>query len=497
VTIEAGEPASPVGDSGSGRSIGQNVGALLSSQLFTWMLSTIWVWLVPRYLGAEAFGELSLAGSIWLIAGVFAALGTSLMTTAEVAKHRGSAGSLVSRVVRLRLAAFAVVVPVVAAVLVLADYSSTTVAVSAVAGLAALFALVGQAYESGLHGLQEMGKSARVNVIAKVVSAGAVAVVLLLGGGLIPVAFVRVLGSAVAFVLFMMAFRRVTAGDSAPSRLVGRGLLAAALPFLVVEATRVVYQQMDTIIMSLLVDSETIGWYATADTLYGSLLFIPVIVATAMFPAMADMHARTPEDVDSFFTRAFSGLLLVSVPIGLGTVLVAPSFVDLLYGTDFENAAPVLAVFGIVVILSSQTILLGRLALATDRVRFWSSLMVAITIVALPLDILLVRWADDRFGNAAIGGALAYVVTESLLITIGIWKIAPRLVTASLMWRVARCVFAGSLMLLAAWPFRDMMFVIPGAIGVVVYGVVIVVTRTLDDREVAMIRRQLGRLRST
>jgi O-antigen/teichoic acid export membrane protein len=235
--------------------------------------------------------------------------------------------------------------------------------------------------------------------------------VLLLGGGLFSVAFVRVLGSAVAFVLFLMAFRHVTTGDDAASRLGGRMLLATALPFLVVEATRVIYQQMDTIVMSFLVDGEAIGWYATADTLYGSLLFIPVIVATAIFPAMADMHERTPHEVDAFFSRAFSGLLLVAVPIG--TVLVAPSFVRLLYGPGFEDAAPVLSVFGVlVVILSTQTILLGRLALATR------------------------------------------------------------------------------------WPFRDMMFIVPGAIGVAVYGLVIIGTRTLDDDEVAMVRRQMARLRS-
>jgi O-antigen/teichoic acid export membrane protein len=205
MTVEAGEPTGPVHDGAPKRSVGQNVGALLSSQLFTWVFSTIWVWIVPRYLGAESFGELSLASSIWMIAGVFAAFGTSMMTTVETAKHREGARSLVARVVRYRLVGFALVLPVVVAVLVLAPYGRTTIVVAAIAGLAALFSLVGQAYEVGLHGLQEMGKSARVNVITKVVAAVAVTIVLLLGGGLFPVAFVRVLASAVALVLFLMA----------------------------------------------------------------------------------------------------------------------------------------------------------------------------------------------------------------------------------------------------------------------------------------------------
>ena len=130
MTIEADEPAGPVDHDPPRRSIGQNVGALVTSQLFTWVLSTIWVWIVPRYLGAEAFGELSVAGSIWAMAIVFAMFGSSMMTTVEIAKDQRGARSLVSRVIRYRLTGWVLVVPVVAAVLILGPYSRTTIAVA-------------------------------------------------------------------------------------------------------------------------------------------------------------------------------------------------------------------------------------------------------------------------------------------------------------------------------------------------------------------------------
>ena len=41
-----------------------------------------------------------------------------------------------------------------------------------------------------------------------------------------------------------------------------------------------------------------------------------------------------------------------------------------------------------------------------------------------------------------------------------------------------------------------MLFVVPGVIGVFVYGLVIGVTQTLDENEVAMCRRWMNRLRS-
>ena len=186
MTLETGESATPPERSRPSRSIGQNVGALLSSQLLTWTLATITVWLVPRYLGATSFGELRLANSIWLIASVLAMFGTSTLMTVEVARHREAARSLVSRVIRFRLVGFAVVLPFVVAVLVLGSYSRTTIEVTAILGLAALFSLIGVAYDSGLHGLQEMGQTARVTVISKTLRSAAILLVLLLGGGLLP-----------------------------------------------------------------------------------------------------------------------------------------------------------------------------------------------------------------------------------------------------------------------------------------------------------------------
>jgi O-antigen/teichoic acid export membrane protein len=294
-------------------------------------------------------------------------------------------------------------------------------------------------------------------------------------------------------------FHRVAADHTEPSRLAGRALLALAAPFLVAEAARVIYQQIDTIVMSLLVDREAIGWYNAADMLFGSLLFVPVIVSTALFPAIAELHERSPQEVGAMVRRSFNTLLLAAVPIGIGTIVVAPSFVRFLYGPGFAESAPVLAVYGVVVILSSQTILLGRFALATDRVRFWSMLMVVVTVLSVPLDFVLVPWTDREFDNGAIGGALAYVVTEALLIVIGMWKVAPGLLNSVTWLRIGRLAVAGAAMLAVSWPLRDRFFVIPGLVSVVVYVVVILALRTLNDSERVLLQRaraQLPRRRS-
>jgi O-antigen/teichoic acid export membrane protein len=295
-----------------------------------------------------------------------------------------------------------------------------------------------------------------------------------------------VLGIGMSVLGFMMLRRAVKPrlpSGQAPASSRGRSLALAGVPFLFAEATLVIYQQIDTIVMSLLVDRDAIGWYATADVLFGSLLFIPVIVTTSLFPAMAERHARDPAEVDAMLSRVVRSLLLVAVPMGLATFIVSRSFVSLLYGPRFEETGPVLEAFGIVVILSSLTIVLGRYALATDRVRFWSVLMFTAIVISIPMDIVLVDWTDRHFDNGALGGALAYIVTEGLMLIVGVIRLAPRLVNRAMVGRLARLAVAGGAMMAVGWPLRSRFFLLSGGASLVAYAVVLLVLSTLDDDE--------------
>lgn len=465
----------------------------MSSQVVTWTLATVLVWAVPKYLGPDAFGVLSLGQSLWGIAVVFASFGTTTMLIVNVAQNRQTAMSLVRNVIRVRMVLFLFASPILAAVLVFGPYGRDVVEATAIIGVGAALTLIASSYQSGLNGLQEMGRTARVQIVQKVVLTIGTLVALALGGRLLVIITVGVGASAVAVLLARRAFAQEATHLTEPSDLAGRALLALAFPFLLAEATRVVYQQIDTVVISLLVDAEAIGYYATADILFGSLLFVPVIVTTALFPAMAELHKRAPHEVPAMLCRAFNTLLLVSIPIGVGTIVIAPSFVNALYGSEFERTAPVLAVFGVVVVLSSQTILLGRFALATGKVRFWSSVMVGVTILSVPLDIVLVPWADRRYDNAAVGGALAYVITETILIIVALSTFGRGVLTRVTMLRLARCLLAAAAMAAAAWPLRDRLFLIPGTVSVVAYVAAIALLRTLDDQERAAARKLLSK----
>jgi O-antigen/teichoic acid export membrane protein len=484
-TSEPAEAAPP--------SLLRNVAHLFSSQLFTWVLAAAIAVAMPRFLGPEGLGELRLATSIWTITQLFIGLGTSTYLTLEIARDRARGTEIIGTIIVLRVLAFFSTSLVLAVVVVVTHAGTDTIVVLVLIGVSVLIGTIAEVGGAALMGREQMKYPALASILSKLVYSAVVLGVLIGGGGVRAVAATGMIGSAISFIILWSSFRkfgRVSFGlDLAQARRIVRGSMA----FFVFGAILVVYQQIDTVVISTLVDREVLGWYSTADTLFGTLLFVPTILLTAVLPRFSRLHVEDPLALDRLVQQCFSLLLLMGVPIGLGTMVIADRFALFLYGSDFRETGPVLTVFGVVIVLTFGSMLLGCVATVTGRQKFWNILMIAAIVASIPLDLVLIPWTDERWGNGAIGGALEYVVTESALLVLGIWRVVPTLVTRASLVRIAKILVAGGAMVGATWPLRDSFPGIPVAVGAIVYVGAVAVLRVLTDDEKTLVRRGLSR----
>jgi O-antigen/teichoic acid export membrane protein len=187
--------------------------------------------------------------------------------------------------------------------------------------------------------------------------------------------------------------------------------------------------------------------------------------------------------------KSFDFLLLVSVPIGLGIVIVADPLVVLLFGQSFAQSGPILAVMGIVLIFMYQNILVGQFLISMDRQNIWTVVMIIATVITIPLDLLLVPWCQQSFGNGAIGGAISFVFCEAGMVMAGI-VLLPK---GSLSWSnvsvAARVIVAGLVMTVVTWQWRDMFIVIPIVIGALTYLGSILLLRVVSSEDRALLQQ--------
>lgn len=475
------------------RSVTGNAAVLMTSQAITWALAFAMAIVLPRYLGPAALGQLRLGVSLWAVAGVVVAFGTETLLTKAFSRDPGRAASLVGAAATVQLLAYGASCLGVAAFVVLAGYDRQVLTIVAIIGLSIAFQPFVTNARAALFGLERMERVAVVDVMSKVVYLLVVLLLIAVGADVLGIAAASLAPAATAAVAMTWVLRRF--GIAARPRLQRVTRVAReGRQYLAIGFTLMAYQQIDIVVISLLVADETLGWYSTADNLFSSLLFVPTILMTSLFPAMSRLHAEGGAGAGRMLRRAAGLMLLTGVPIALGTVAVATPVSVLLFGPAFAETGPVLAVLGVVLLLTYMTILLGRYAIAVDQQQFWLQLMAVAVAATIALDVVLVPWADRVFSNGAIGGAVAYVLTESMMLAVGVWKLAPHLADRAMLRRVGRCLVAGGAMVAAVWPLRWTFIALPIGVGATVYVGMALALRIPDDDERAAVRSAVDRV---
>lgn len=471
----------------SGR-IARNASMLMVAQAVTWTLTLGLTIVMTRTLGAEGVGRLQIAASIWGLLAVLLSFGMDTLLTKSIAREPAHAVTLVRTSALLRLLLFLPATGIAVVWSSLLAYPSETVAVILATGCATLLWTLASGYQAALQGLEQMSQVSLGIMISKAVSALLSIALLLAGGAALAVAIAGIVGASVMLTAQIRALKRATQRQAlpppaqdihAPAADSRRGaalrMLRAGVPYLMSSIFLVGYQQIDVITMSILADERTVGWYGAANQLFGSLLFIPTIFITAIFPTLTRAYADGDAKLPQLTGRSFNLMLALSVPIGLGISAIAEPLTLLLFGADFAPTAPVLALFGIVLVLTYQNILLGQFLISADRQNAWTIVMAVATVATVVLDIILVPWTRMTYGNGAIGGALSYVATELGMLIVGCILLPRGILSWNALHTAARAVLAGLGMMAVVWMLREWFILIPIMTGAAVYGILALV----------------------
>lgn len=476
-------------------SIRRNLAQMATSQVITWMLATASAVIVPRFLGPATLGRLRLAASLWAIAEVINALGTSMFLQTTLARDQRRGLSFVGPVFVVRSLSFALSAVVLTMFVAVLDQDAEFYGFMALTGVISLLVLWSDVFQASFTGLERMSTIAGVTAAMRLLGLVATVGVLLAGWGAFGVLAVGITTATIGLTAFAWRFRNLTGAVFRGWR--GRlgPVVRASAPFMIVTLALTVYREIDVIVIAQIAGDRDVGWYSAADLLAGSLLFPTTVVLSVLYPTLGRLHQHDPARLRELVQETFSLLSLAAVPIGFGAALVGTDFAPLLFGDDFVGTGEALVVLGPVTILTFGTTLMAYVALATDRTRFLAALLITSALLTVPLDALLVPWSSDRFDNGAIGGAVAYVVTEVLQFVVGVGVVAPFLATRAMAWRTVRVIAAGGVMVIAVLPIRDSGMIPTIVAGVVVYAVAVLVFRVLDPAHRAMANDLLRRLR--
>lgn len=474
--------------------IAKNISILMVSQLATWALSLLLMVFLPRYLGPATVGVYYLAISVWTIIGMFVTFGTDVLLMKEVSRDTENLSKLFSTILLVRLLLFVVGFAIAMAALPALQYPGETVLIIGLTGFSFLVWQFVDVCQASLQGLERMEYIAYGTIANKLVSTLGSIALLVAGWGIYAVVLMLLVAGLVNLLIQFVYLNRLHRLPFQFRFAEAVYSLRAGFPYLMSRIFLVVYMQIDVIIISLFVSSEAVGWYGTADQLFGSLLFIPTVFVSALFPVFARLHKTDTGALAKLMSKSIDIMLLCSIPIGLGMILLADPAIQLLFGANYAGSAPVLAVLGIVLILTYQNTLLGQFLISIDRQNSWTLVMAVAAVATIPLDMVLIPWCQSVFGNGAIGGALAFVVTELAMMVAGLLLLPRGILNNATLWTSVRILIAGAGMAATVLQFQSIftgitLISVSIVVGAGVYGGLILLLRVLPREDYVLFGR--------
>lgn len=471
-----------------GKTVAKNASVLMVSQLTTWVLTLVLTIVLGRYLGPENVGKLHLANSIWAMAGMFIGFGMDFYMVKEVARDHSRLPELFGTTIVTRFALYFVGFGIVALYASIANYPPITVYAIYIIGLANLVYQMGQSCRSALQGLERMSYISLGDVASKLFNSIVAITLLLLGYGVLVIAAVSI-GTALVYTgVQFVALRRMMSVRLHFNPKMMVEMMRASFSYLLIRLSREMYIQVDVILISLIVSETVVGWYGQADKLFGTLLFVPSVFVTAVYPALSRLYKSSTESVTELVGKSFNFLLLISLPIGFGLLAVSTPLMVLLVGEEFRESGPVLAMFGVVLILTYQNMLIGQILISSDRQNILTTVTVIASLMTIPLDLVLIPWCNAQFGNGAIGGAIAFVITEAIILVVCLRYMPAGSLNRSNVVVAVKGLVAASLMGLVAWWMRDLFVLIPIAVGGIVYVGLVLLLRAIPQEDMIMLR---------
>jgi O-antigen/teichoic acid export membrane protein len=491
----AAETAAAVPQPEDAQVVGRNVTVLAMSQLITWTMTLLWTLVVPRSLGPSGMGTIMTAWSVTGILGVVLGLGTRAYLVRESVVAPEERARLVGTALVLRIVLTPLVVGAAIAYGELSGWGRHERLVLYLAAAATVFVQIAEPLQAAFQSIERMEYLAYSDVINKSAQGLLGIVVVLAGAGTIGVMTCWLTMTAVVLVLDAYWLRGLVHIDVHTSVKRMLRMARASLPYWAFGVFFMVYLWIDFVMLSLITNSEVVGWYSVPTRLFQTLMFLPVVVATAFLPKFVRGFEEGGDRLRQSAQAPTELVLLLSLPIAAGTAMVARPLIHLLYGSAYDESVAVMVVLGICIPPMYLNIMLSQILIAMNRQAMWTWVMAGTTVVNPLLNLALIPWTQHRYGNGAIGAGISLLLTELICIGAGFWMIGRHVFGRGTVRRTLIGTFAAGSMWAVYYVTEGSIGAIPALIaGVLTFVVLAAVLRLFTREEIGLIRTGLEKV---
>lgn len=469
---------------------------LLARRVIFWVLNGILLLFLPRYLGDQGLGQLAFAQSFAMLFTTVLSLGLGMFLIKEIARNRSFIETHLGAAIGIRILTSILVAGLVVGITQLTTFSTDAKTVMYIAAMATVALSFVRLADSALAGMENMAWLAFADIVSKLVVLTVGIVVLVQGLGVVAYAIVLVVANFVNLGLvsgYLLRRVRVRISFEYPRI---KTLLIGGAPFILMGFLLDIYNQTDTIVLRIVAGEAVVGWYAAASQIFRTVSMLAFVFTSALYPTLSRVHALGLDDSIAMARKSLMIGALAIVPMSVGISLFSSEIIsNLPYPDEFRNSIPLLTILGLTIPITAFLMILGTIAIATDRQKAWAVALLATVILNVILNIIAAPYFQNHYGNGGIGVALTTLVSELFMGSIGIWLMPKGVFGHSVVLTLLKVLAATGIMALVVVVARNVgLPTVPVVVtGMLVYGALVPVTGAVSREDLGFAKEFVAR----
>ncbi len=475
--------------------IARNTGVLLVAQAASYLLAFFYMMYAARYLGAAGFGILSFALAFTGILGVLTDFGLSSLMVREVARDKSLAAKYLANVSLLKVILVAITFGLIVLTINLLGYPAETIKVVYLVALSVVFSAFTGMFYSVFQAFERMEFQAIGQMLSAALTLGGVIFAMRHGLGVIGFAYLYAIVSAIAlaysFAVMKLKFSNPASGTAAKAMEFDwsfwKPTIKQAFPFFLSAAFSVIAFSVDTVMLSIMKGDMAVGWYSAAHRLIEVLMFVPSALVASMYPVLSGFHVSSQESLKLAYQKWFKYLLLLGLPVAVGTTILAERIIMIIYQSGFTQSITALQVLIWVLPFAFLNGMIGTVMGATNRQ--WLAMKVSLlcTISNVVMNIILIP------KYSYIGAATATIVSGLVAFVLYFYfvsKLVSRIQAHELIIKpvIASGVMASFLIFLG-----DISLILLVPVATVVYFAVLILLKAFSKDDLNLLKQVVGR----
>ena len=472
------------------RKIAKNTSFLLISQIISYIFTFFITMYAARYFGANIFGIWSIALSITGILGIFADLGMSTLMIREVSRDLSLADKYISNAIFIKIILSILTFGLIIIITNLIGYPEIVknviyiVTVSVIIGSFA--GILGAIFQVN----EKMEYISLSTILSSVITLLGTAIMIFYNLGIVFFAFINILSTGLISVYILIKYAQ---NFPLPQLKIDfsfwKPILKESWPFGVTALSGMLYNYIDSIMLSVTQGAEVVGWYSAAYRLMLILLFIPNAVNMAIFPVMSRFYTSSEDSLKLMNEKYFKYMIILGVPIGVGTTILADKIILMIFGSGYIQSIIALQILIWTIILTFAGAPFVQLLQSINKQFIITKISVISAIINIILNLVLIP--SFSYIGASFATLIAAIISTGYIFLVT-YKIGYGIPYKIVINDLSKILFATLTMSIFILYFKELNVFLLSFMATLLYFIVLYIVKCIDEVDI-MLLKQLRR----